>query len=347
MDRKRSGRVKFILFFKNQKVKAKRNTNTDRNVNRKVKNQEKSGGDAAAGFAGSNEINFTIKDLAELSGIKPHTIRIWEQRFSFLNPQRTETSRRIYSGPQVIFFLHVCLLKQDGYRMTRIAQMSREERNEIITRINGPQKYIKVIFELIGCMINLDTLRFNNILDKCVREWGIHETLYCVILPFVERTCLFENPEKKTYKLNLLLIVECIKQKIYLGIESATERPQESRTILLFSAGAWDLLPLYIHYLAKREGFTTIYPGKYFSFTELNMICASKRPDYIIGHFAENYRNPDLIEFLNAVTHELPHSHFISTGRALSVDKPLQNYHPIENPLEIISLLNSLHKRSG
>jgi len=328
-------------------VKAKRTLNIYSTDKKKLNGQVKSGGETEASFIPPIETHFTIKDLADFSGIKPHTIRTWEQRFSFLNPQRTETSRRFYSGPQVIFFLHVCLLKQDGYRMTHIAQMSSEEKNEIITRINGPQKYVKVIFELIGCMINLDTFRFNNILDKCVREWGIHETLHCVILPFVERTCLFENPEKKTYKLNLLLIVECIKQKIYLGIESVTEKSKESRTILLFSAGPWDLLPLYIHYLAKREGFTTIYPAKYFSFTELNMICASTRPDYIIGHLAENYRNPDLMEFLNAMTHELPHSHFISTGRVLSVDKPGQNYHPIENPLEIISLLNSLHKRSG
>jgi MerR family transcriptional regulator, light-induced transcriptional regulator len=326
-------------------VKTKRTSNS--NGNGKLNVQEKSGVDAEASFIGPKEIRFTIKELADFSGIKPHTIRIWEQRFTFLNPQRTETSRRYYTGQQVIFFLQICLLKNDGHRMTHIAKMSNDERNEIITCINGPQKYIRIIFELISCMINVDMFRFNNVLDKSVRDWGIHETLHCVILPFAERTCLFENPEKKTYKLNLFLVMECIKQKIYLGIESAEVKSQERPTILLFSAGPGELLPLYIHYLIKKEGFTTIYPGKHASFTDLNIICTIKKPDYIISHLPENYRNPDLIEFFNGVADELPHSHFISIGRQLSGGKSVQNYHHIESALDIVTLLNSLHKQPG
>ena len=317
------------------------------NDNSELNGQTKLGGDGEAGFIGPKETYFTIKDLAEFSGIKPHTIRIWEQRFTFLSPQRTETSRRFYTGQQVIFFLQICLLKQDGHRMTHIAQMSDEERSATIADISGPQKYIRIIFELISCMINLDTFRFNNILDKSVRERGIHETLQCVILPFAERTCLFENPEKKAYKLNLFLVLEFIKQKIYLGIESAVAKSPEPPTILLFSAGHGDLLPVYIHYLVKKEGFTTLYVGKYSSFEELNMICTSKKPDFIISHLTENYRNPDLVEFLNGVADDLPHSHLISTGRPLSTDRPVSNYYYVENPPDIISLLNSLHKRSG
>src|SRR5882724_9563423 len=61
----------------------------------------------------TNETCFTIKHLADFSGIKPHTIRIWEQRFALLKPQRTEASRRLYLPEQVDFFLQVCLLKQN------------------------------------------------------------------------------------------------------------------------------------------------------------------------------------------------------------------------------------------
>ena len=329
-------------------MKAERTLDTYSSDKTKLNGQGKPGADTGTSFIPPKETHFSIKDLADFSGIKPHTIRIWEQRFPFLSPQRTETSRRFYTGQQVIFFLQICLLKQNGYRMTHIAQMSNEERNAIITDINGAQKYVKIVFELITCMIKLDTILFNNLLDKCVRDWGIHETLQCVILPFAERTCLFDNPEKKTYRVNLFLVLECIKQKIYLGIESSVSELLEPSTIFLFPAGpAADLLPLYLHYLVKKEGFKTIYLGKYSSFEELNMICTSKKPDFIISHLTENYRSPDLVEFLKGVADDLPHSHLISTGRPLSADKRVQNYHYVENPPDIISLLNSLQKRSG
>jgi DNA-binding transcriptional MerR regulator len=323
-------------------VKAKRSSNNTGNDNRKL--EAKATPDTRAGLIQSEEIHFTIKDLAEFSGIKPHTIRIWEQRFTFLSPQRTQTSRRFYTGQQVIFFLQVCLLKQDGYRMTHIAKMSSEERNGIIAVISGPQKYVRVIYELISCMIIANTFRFNNILDACVREWGIHETLHCVILPFSERTCLFENPGKKTYRLNLFLVMECIKQKIYLGIEGAGEISREKPTVLLFPAAVGDLLLLYIHYLIKKEGFRTIYLGEYSSFRELSLICNKKKPGFIISDLTEINRLTDWVEFIGQVSADLPRSHFITTGRPLNFDKRVHNYHHIENPADIVSLLNSLQE---
>ena len=281
-----------------------------------------------------NETYFTIKHLAEFSGIKPHTIRIWEQRFSFLHPRRTETSRRVYTPEQVILFLEICLLKQNGCRMNHIARMNSTEKEAILSRINGPQKYTKTVHELIGSMVAMDIVHFNSILDKCVYQWGIHETIKFVLIPFSERTGLFDSPEKKTYRRNIFLIMECIKQKIYLGIESTqpVTVPGKPLTALLFSSGSSTELPLlYLYYLIKKEGFKIIYLGKYFSFTELDAICNKKRPDYIVTHLPGNYHYSDLNKFIKCMPCYLPGSHFISTDRSLPFDKHFYYYSHVDN----------------
>ncbi|MCG7856183.1 MerR family transcriptional regulator [Flavihumibacter sediminis] len=66
---------------------------------------------------------FTIKDLENLSGIKAHTIRIWEQRYNFLKPQRTETNIRYYSTDELKSILNIALLNKYGYKISHIDKM--------------------------------------------------------------------------------------------------------------------------------------------------------------------------------------------------------------------------------
>jgi DNA-binding transcriptional MerR regulator len=299
----------------------------------------------AVSLTSANETYFTIKHLSEFSGIKPHTIRIWEQRFSFFNPQRTETSRRYYTAEQVALFLEICLLKQNGYRMNQIARMNGTQKEAIVSGIKGPQKYIKIVHELIGSMAAMDVIHFNNILDKCVYQWGIHETIKFVVIPFSERTGLFDSPEIKSYRRNIFLVMECIKQKIYLAIESTqpVAVPGRPMTVLLFPSGSSTELPLlYLYYLIKKEGFTVIYVGKYFSFTELDVICNKKRPDYIVTHLPGSYHCTDLDRFIKCMPCYLPGGHFISAERSETFDKHFYYYRHADNFGPVPASLNGL-----
>jgi DNA-binding transcriptional MerR regulator len=77
---------------------------------------------------------FTIKDLENLSGIKAHTIRIWEQRYTFLKPQRTGTNIRYYSNEELKMILNIALLNKYGYKISHIDKMKREELSDKIVR---------------------------------------------------------------------------------------------------------------------------------------------------------------------------------------------------------------------
>ena len=103
-------------------------------------------------------IKFTIKDLENLSGIKAHTIRIWEQRYSFLKPSRTDTNIRYYSNDDLKTILNISILNKYGYKISHINKMSINDMQSRVAELNltGAQQE-RIVNELIQLMVDLDT----------------------------------------------------------------------------------------------------------------------------------------------------------------------------------------------
>ena len=80
--------------------------------------------------------SFTLKDLENLSGVKAHTLRIWEQRYSFLKPSRTFTNISRYSNLELKTILNIALLNKYGFKISHIDKMTEEERNEKILSLD-------------------------------------------------------------------------------------------------------------------------------------------------------------------------------------------------------------------
>jgi DNA-binding transcriptional MerR regulator len=79
---------------------------------------------------------FTIKDLENLSGIKAHTIRIWEQRYSFLKPARTNTNIRFYSNDDLKTILNISILNKYGFKISHINKMSAADIKVRVAELN-------------------------------------------------------------------------------------------------------------------------------------------------------------------------------------------------------------------
>src|SRR5688572_20337486 len=100
---------------------------------------------------------FTIKDLETLTGIKAHTIRIWEQRYSFLKPKRSDTNIRYYSGEELRKILNVALLNKRGVKISHIDKMSAREINDRILALNDPDfQRDRLVNELVNTMVDID-----------------------------------------------------------------------------------------------------------------------------------------------------------------------------------------------
>ena len=118
---------------------------------------------------------FTIKDLEKLSGIKAHTIRIWEQRYSLIKPNRTDSNIRYYSNEELKKLLNIALLNKYGYKISHIDRMGSEEiHKKILTLSNEEAKLERVINDLIQNMIDLNTSKFENVLDSLYLDFMNH-----------------------------------------------------------------------------------------------------------------------------------------------------------------------------
>src|ERR1700709_2207501 len=109
--------------------------------------------------------SFTIKDLENLSGIKAHTIRIWEQRYNFLKPQRTGTNIRYYSNDELKTILNIALLNKFGFKISHIDKMNVSEINQKLISLSHDQaRQERIINELIGFMIDYNVDSFEGLL---------------------------------------------------------------------------------------------------------------------------------------------------------------------------------------
>jgi DNA-binding transcriptional MerR regulator len=177
---------------------------------------------------------FTIKELESLTGIKAHTIRIWEQRYHFLKPSRTNTNIRSYSNEELKTLLSVALLNKYGYKISKIDKMLPEQRSlEVLSLKDVEAIKEKVINELIGSMIDLDADQFEAILDTQVKQLGITETIVTFIFQFLERVGILWqtdriNPAHEHIASNI------IRQKIIAAIEELPVSNKKNSVLILF-----------------------------------------------------------------------------------------------------------------
>jgi DNA-binding transcriptional MerR regulator len=246
---------------------------------------------------------FTIKDLENLSGIKAHTIRIWEQRYTFLRPERTATNIRYYSNQELKTLLNISLLNKYGYKISHINRMKNEELRDKILSLSGSQaQQERIVNDLIQHMIDLDMDAFEQVLDNFILSRGIEKTITYIIFPFMERIGILWltdhiNPAQEH------LITNIIRQKIIVGIENIVTPFELKSHILLFMPENehHELGLLFMNYMLKSRGIKTIYLGANVPVSDLEFVADLKKPDYIYTHLTTVMKEFNFEKFLNVL----------------------------------------------
>ena len=131
---------------------------------------------------------FSIKDLENLSGIKAHTIRIWEQRYSFLKPQRSKSNIRFYGNEELKTVLNIALLNKYGFKISHIDKMTPIEVRDKISSLSYAEAFQeRFINELLQHMVDLDIENFEETLNVYITSKGIDKTITQLIFPFLEK----------------------------------------------------------------------------------------------------------------------------------------------------------------
>ncbi|HEY4290064.1 MAG TPA: MerR family transcriptional regulator [Puia sp.] len=247
---------------------------------------------------------FTIKDLENLSGIKAHTIRIWEQRYNFLKPHRTDTNIRYYSNQELKTILNISLLNKYGYKISHINKMTGQElRTRIVSLSDRIAQQERLVNDLIAYMIDLDIECFEKVLDGFILAKGIDKAITQIVFPFLHRVGILWvthpiNPAQER------LVANIIRQKLIVGIEGVMAHRRTGKTVLLFlpEGEHHELGLLYVCYLLKTQGVRIIYLGADVPMKDVEFVCHHKAPDYVYTHLTGIAGNFNLEKFLLQAT---------------------------------------------
>ena len=265
---------------------------------------------------------FSIKDLEQLSGIKAHTIRIWEQRYTLLKPKRTDTNIRFYSNEELKAVLNISLLNRYGYKISHIDKMTPDEmQDKIVSLSHSDAQQERLVNELIQCMIDLDIEKFEEVLDKCIAVRGIEKAITNIVFTFLEKVGILwqtnhVNPAQEH------LVTNVIRQKLILGIENTSNQIQIDKTILLFlpEGEHHELCLLLVHYILKNRGVKVLYLGANIPFKDVLYVVNLKKPLFLYSHLTAIGHSFNLEKYLTQVGNKLQNSKLILSGQMI------QNY---------------------
>ena len=210
--------------------------------------------------------DFSIKDLENLSGIKAHTIRIWEKRYNLLEPKRTDTNIRHYSLQSLQKLLNIAYLNNNGYKISKIAKLSKDEIpacvREIASRGSVEHHAINA-FKM--SMLNFDQVLFYNTYMNLLEAHTFRDIFYEVFIPLLNELGLLWQTNTISIAHEHFLSIH-IKQKILLNIEKLQnlEPKPETNTFVLYlpENEIHDIGLLFVNYELRSRGYHTIFLGE-------------------------------------------------------------------------------------
>ncbi len=274
-------------------------------------------------------IKYSIKDLEKFSGIKAHTIRIWEQRYELLKPQRTETNIRFYDDEQLKYLLNVSLLVENGFRISQICAFTRDEFNENLRDIidkgyptKEDHQVNSIVNELVIAMLDLDERRFEKILASSLLQRSFEETLVKVIYPFLKRIgVMWRTGEVSTAQEHF--IYQLIRQKIIVAIDGLVIPNSDAEKYLLFLPKSEfnDLLILLFAYVLKNRGKQCIYLGVDIPFKDLQQVTAISKPKTIFTFIKAPASKIDTQAYIYQLSEAFSSQNILITGNPYFMDE--------------------------
>ncbi len=260
---------------------------------------------------------YSIKDLEQLSGIKAHTLRIWEQRYQFIVPKRTDTNIRYYDDEDLKLVLNIALLKENGYKISKIAGMNQEEiRSEVIRFTEKSLHYPDQIHALTLTMIDLDEDRFEKIMATNILKMGFEKTMLHVIYPFLSKIGMLWqtgsiNPAQEHFISNL------IRQKLIVAIDSqfVSEAEKKAKYLLYLPEGELhELTLLFINYVIKSRKNKVVYFGQNLPFEDLKIVHEIHKPEFMLTVITTSPAAEEVQEYVDRLANAFPDTTILLSG---------------------------------
>lgn len=238
---------------------------------------------------------YTISDLEKLSGIRAHTIRMWEQRYNLLTPDRSDTNIRSYNDDQLRKLLNVVTLKNAGEKISKIGALSEEELNARISSIARGRElpgvqYEALINEIVTASLRFDEKGFLSAFTSGVLRYGMHGTYLNIILPALSKVGLFWGASEITPAQEHF--TSClIRQKLCAATDALPEPDTDEHWLLLLPDDEeHEIGLLFAQYLLKANGKHVIYLGQRVPTDNIELVAEIVKPSHLL-YFVVRHRS--------------------------------------------------------
>jgi MerR family transcriptional regulator, light-induced transcriptional regulator len=268
---------------------------------------------------------YSIKDLEKISGIKAHTIRMWERRFQLIEPQRTDTNIRLYSDCDLKRLLNISILNHHGIKISHIAGLSDSEIKSRVLDLSLDGRSSNVQVEsLIVAMLELDEIKFTNTLSASIIKFGFENTVENILFVFLNRVgVLWQagtiNPAQEHFMTNL------IRQKLFVAIDNEMQSASVSGpriTLFLPENDLHEIGLLFFNLIARKEGLEVVYLGAAVPIEDLLQVNKVRPADIFMTLFVSSISKADMEVMLLKYREMFPEVPFLVSGLQIKEQNP-------------------------
>jgi len=249
---------------------------------------------------------YSIKELEKLSGIKAHTIRIWEKRYKLITPKRTSTNIRFYSDNDLKKLLNIAVVNNSGIKISNIAKLTAGKLHELVQQQNQVGEDIaSPIDKLVIATVAMDEQAFSKTLARLESQTGFEKVVTLVLYPFLERIGVLWHtgeimPAQEHFVSNL------IRQKLIAAIDKLPYPEKNSfKTILFLPENEFhEIGLLFYSYLARKNGHHTFYLGQSVPYNDLKRVVATHHPNLLITSIVTSLNEDRLGTYLGNLSRD-------------------------------------------
>lgn len=268
--------------------------------------------------------HFTIRDIENLSGIKAHTLRMWEQRYGLCVCKRKESKHRYYDSNDLKHILRISWLYHNGYKVSKIAQLSEKEIIQLSSGKNQHDEYEVLVNQLMEASLDYEEYRFENVFNGLLKSMGMEKTIEKVVYPFFEKIGLLWMtghvlPAHEHFCSYLI-------QKTVIAATNAlpANYGSDNKVVLFTPEREMHELPLlFIQYLMKKKGIKNVLLGKNVSVETIKDYCAHQPASHLYFHLITNLTNYSAEEYIDKLSATFANKKIIASGRAVKEIKKI------------------------
>jgi MerR family transcriptional regulator, light-induced transcriptional regulator len=283
---------------------------------------------------------FNIRDIENLTGIKAHTLRIWEQRYERMMPERKIGSHRTYSNEDLKHLLKISLLYHHGYKISKIAALGKDQINKLtMDTLVVKDPFLLYVNQLFEASVDFDEERFEKILHTCILHYSFERCLFRVLFPFLAKMGLLWStgnvvPSMEHFASNLII------RKLAVAAEGL-ERPVKKEPVVLLFTPEMEMheIPLLtMHYLMKKNKVQSVLFGTGISLDTLSIYCSTRPVTHLYAHIITYLHHVDIEEYVASLSSRFHNKQIVLAGAVVqSMQRSFVNVRILKNEEEMIA----------